>query len=137
MDINIREYNDSDYKFVNAILNESFDVEKSNVSNSIAHEFVAVYDGKVVGYFYLLDSIDIVENIKCYFLEYLCVDSNYRGLGIANSMMEYIFDYSKKNDVKRIELTSNKHRVAAHGLYKKYGFIVRDTVVFRKDLLWF
>lgn len=135
MNIVIREYKDIDYDLVNNILKESFDVNKKNVSSSLAHEFVCEYDGNVVGYFYLLDGIDIIENKKYLYLEYLCIDSKYRGLGISNHIMNFILDYAKNNNVKMIELTSNNHRVAAHGLYKKFGFIVRDTTVFRKEIL--
>lgn len=135
MNIKIRKYEEKDYDLVNKILLDAFDMSKSNSSSDLVHEFVCEYEGNVVGYFYLLDGVDIIEDLKIVFLEYLCVDSNYRGLGISNSMMEFILDYAESNGVKRIELTSNKLRVAAHGLYKKYGFVVRDTTVFRKEII--
>lgn len=135
MNIVVRKYNSSDYEIVNKILLDAFGMNKSNCSSDMVHEFVCEYQGNIVGYFYLLDSVDIVEDFKILFLEYLCVDSSYRGLGISNRMMEFILDYAKSSGVKRIELTSNKSRVAAHGLYKKYGFEIRDTSVFRKEII--
>ena len=135
MNIVIRDYRESDYDFINSILNEAFDVNKAHTSSNLAHEYVCEYNNIIVGYFYLLDGIDIVLDKKYIYLEYLCVDSRYRGLGISNSIMEFILDFAKKNDVKFIELTSNSKRVVAHELYKKYGFEVRDTNVFRKEIL--
>ena len=135
MEILIRKYQDNDYEIVNNIIKEAFSCEKSNATSSVVNEFVACYDENVVGYFYLLDDIDIVKNIKILHLHYICVSSKYRGLGIANEMMKFIIDYSNKNGYKRIELTSNNQRLAAHKLYEKYGFIIRDTSVYRKELV--
>ena len=135
LNIYVREYSDNDYTAVNDILLESFGFNKIGHSNSSVHEFVAEKDGIVVGYFYLLDGFDIIEDKKNYFLEYFCVGSNYRGLGISNYMIDFIFEFAKKNNIDYIELTSNNHRLVAHSLYKKHGFIVRDTTVFRKEIL--
>ena len=40
--------------------------------------------------------------------------------------------YIKENGGNRILLTSNKNRVYAHMLYKKFGFMEVDTVLLNK-----
>lgn len=135
MDIVIRKYNDNDYDDVYKIIEEAFSCKKAKATCSNINEYVACVDGNVVGYFYLLDDIDIVKNIKILHLHYICVASKYRGMGIANEMMSFILNYAKENEYARIELTSKNQRLAAHKLYEKYGFIIRDTSVYRKELI--
>ncbi len=135
MDIKIRKYNDNDYDDAFKIIKEAFSCEKSKASSSFINEYVACLDGNIVGYFYLLDDIDIVKNIKILHLHYICVASKYRGMGIANEMMNFILNYAKDNNYERVELTSKNQRLAAHKLYEKYGFVIRDTSVYRKELV--
>ena len=135
MDIKIRKYNDNDYDDVFKIIKEAFSCEKSKANSSFINEYVACLDGNIVGYFYLLDEIDIVKNIKILHLHYICVASKYRGMGIANEMMNFILNYAKDNNYERVELTSKNQRLAAHKLYEKYGFVIRDTSVYRKELV--
>ena len=98
MDIKIRKYNDNDYDDVFKIIKEAFSCEKSKANSSFINEYVACLDGNIVGYFYLLDEIDIVKNIKILHLHYICVASKYRGMGIANEMMNFILNYAKDNN---------------------------------------
>ena len=135
MDIVIRKYSDNDYDDVFKIIKEAFSCEKSKATSSYISEYVACLDGNVVGYFYLLDDIDIVKNIKILHLHYICVASKYRGMGIANEMMNFILSYAKENNYARIELTSKNQRLAAHKLYEKYGFVIKDTSVYRKEFV--
>ena len=135
MNIKIRKYNDNDYDDVFKIIKEAFSCEKSKANSSFINEYVACLDGNIVGYFYLLDEIDIVKNIKILHLHYICVASKYRGMGIANEMMNFILNYAKDNNYERVELTSKNQRLAAHKLYEKYGFVIRDTSVYRKELV--
>ena len=132
MDLVVREYLDSDFNEVNKLLYDTFNYKPDKQKNENAHEFVGVYDSKVVGYFILNEMIDIVRNLKIYHLDYVCVDSEYRGRGFAKKMMEYALKYSKDTGACRIDLTSGNQREAAHKLYLGLGFEKRDTSVFRK-----
>ena len=133
MDLIVREYNDEDFEEVNKLLYETFNYSKANIRNDMSHEFVGVYDSKIIGYFILNEIIDIVRNLKFYHLDYVCVDENYRGRGFAKSMMEYAIKYAKDTGACRIDLTSGNKRIAAHKLYLGLGFVKRDTSVFRKE----
>lgn len=135
MNIEIRKYVDDDFDYVNKIIYDSFGFFKSKMAKSNIYEYVAVLDSKVVGYFYLLEVYDIIQSFKIYQVNYVCVDVNHRGLGIGNNIMEYIISDAKKNNVFRIDLTSSNNRKEAHQLYLKYGFIKRDTSMFRKEIL--
>ena len=135
MSVEVRKYTDSDYDRVNKIILDSFGYEKGNIKDERAIEIVAVLDSVVVGYLILNEMVDIIKNIKTYHIDYVCVDPEYRNQKIGKTMIEYVFDYAKENDVSRLELTSRKERVEAHKLYEKCGFVKRDTDLFRKEIL--
>ena len=78
---------------------------------------------------------DSIRNQKFYFVEYVCVKDTYKNQGIASQLFEYVFQLCKTNHISYLELTSNPSRVAAHHLYHKLGFQVRETTVFRKEIL--
>ena len=132
MDLIVREYTDDDFDDVYRIVYESLNYKKNHIKNSNAHEFVGVYDAKVVGYFILNEMIDIVRNLKIYHLDYVCVDTNYRGKGFGKKMMEWAINYAKDTGACRIECTSGNQRIAAHKLYLGLGFEKRDSSIFRK-----
>ena len=131
----IREYSDEDYNDVYRILFESLNYKKSHIKNDNAHEFVGIYDSKIVGYFILNEMVDIVRNLKIYHLDYVCIDSNYRGRGFGKTMMNWAIEYAKNTGAARVELTSGNQRVAAHKLYLGLGFEKRDASIFRKETL--
>jgi len=135
MDIVVRKYNDADYKAVDKLLFDSFGYHKEKLSDARVYEYVACLDEVIVGYYNLMEEIDIIRNIKIYHVGYVCVDSTYRGHGIGKIMMNYAIETAKANHVTRMELTSGNKREAAHKLYLSLGFEKRDTSVFRKELV--
>ena len=135
MEIIVRKYEDEDYDAVDKVLFESLGYHKEKLSDSRVYEFVGCKDDCVVGYFNLMEEIDIIRDIKIYHVGYVCVDPDYRGNGIGRTMMEYAITYAKENGVTRMELTSGNHREAAHKLYLSLGFIKRDSSIFRKEIL--
>lgn len=132
MDLMVRKYLEDDFDEVNELLYKSFGYNVDKQKDEKAHEFVGVYDSKVVGYFILYEMIDIVRNIKIYHIDYVCVDSEYRGRGFGKKMMEWAIKYAEDNGVRRIELTSGNQREVAHKLYLDLGFMKRDSSLFRK-----
>ena len=137
MNIVVRKYDDGDFHLADKILFESLGYHKEKMSDNRVYEFVACLDNVVVGYFNMLEEIDIIRNIKIYHIGYVCVDSNYRQRGIGHKMMEYAVSFAQERGACRLELTSGNQRVAAHKLYLSLGFIKRDSAIFRKELLWY
>ena len=135
MDIVVRKYNDADYAMVDKLLFDSFGYHKEKLTDTRVYEYVACLDNVIVGYYNLMEEIDIIRNIKIYHVGYVCVDPTYRGHGIGKIMMNYAIETAKENHVTRIELTSGNKREAAHRLYLSLGFEKRDTSVFRKELV--
>lgn len=130
----IREYIDSDLSSLNVLLNDVYDIEKVNcITDNI--ELVAIDDEAVVGYLMLNIMHNSIKNIRYGMVNYVCVAKEYRRQGIATKLFEKVFDICRNKNISYIELTSNETRVEAHALYKKIGFMVRDTTVFRKEFI--
>ena len=134
MRIDIRTYKNSDKDSLNILLNEVYNLEKKEDSSNNL-EIVAVYKDEVIGYLTINKLYDSVKNINYAFLNYVCVKKEYRNKGIASNMLEYVFNVCKNNNISYIELTSNDKRIEAQHLYKNMGFVVRETNVFRKEIL--
>jgi len=134
VEIVIREYRDSDLVSLNKLLSEVYNLEKSG-TNSNNIELVAVIDQEVVGYLTINKLYDSVRDINYAFINYVCVLKKYRNKGIASNMLLKVFDICRDMNISYIELTSNSSRVDAQELYINSGFVIRETNVFRKELL--
>lgn len=135
MDIIVREYKDSDFLQVNSLIKDAFGYERKNISSDNVYEFVCLTNNDIVGYFNMTMIIDVIKNIKIAHIDYVCVKDIMRGMGIGKKMMEYAIEFAYKNNVSRLELTSSSKREAAHRLYLSLGFEVRDSSIFRKELV--
>ena len=134
MEIVIREYKDNDLESLNELLKDVYNLEKFGTDRRNI-ELVAVTNNKVIGYLTINRLYDSVRDINYALLNYVCVDKNYRKKGIASNMLLRVFDICRDMNVSYIELTSNSSRVDAQDLYVSNGFVIRDTNVFRKELL--
>lgn len=65
-------------------------------------------------------------------VEDVVVDTEERGKGIGEKLIRASIERAKSEGCRTIDLTSNPKRVAAHRLYKRCGFEMRETCVFRR-----
>ena len=135
MNVEVRDYRESDLDSVNSILKEAFDTNKKNFDDEIFHEVVACIDEKVVGYLLLTKVLNPVKDSYYYLVDYVCVDSNYRGLGIGKKLLTYAEDIAKSDNSIYLQLTCSRFRKEAHKLYESSGYIKRDSDIFRKELI--
>lgn len=95
------------------------------------HLFVAkMEDGAIVGMLSLV-VVDIPTGRKAW-IEDVVTDSSCRGCGVGKMLVDRAIEEARNASVKRIYLTSNPSRLAAHALYRKCGFESYDTTVFRR-----
>ena len=102
---------------------------ESMLNNENFYLFVAEHEGAIVGMLSLV-MVDIPTGRKAW-IEDVVVDSRARGLHIGQALVEEAKACAKEIGAKKIYLTSNPSRKAAHALYKKCGFEEYDTTVFR------
>ena len=102
---------------------------ESMLNNENFYLFVAEHKGAIVGMLSLV-VVDIPTGRKAW-IEDVVVDSRARGLHIGQALVEEAKVCATEVGAKKIYLTSNPSRKAAHALYKKCGFEEYDTTVFR------
>lgn len=67
-------------------------------------------------------------------IEDVVVDQHYRGKGIGYNMLSNVIDIAKKEKIKKLQLTSKPQRIAANEMYKKLGFVKRDTNFYQLNI---
>lgn len=93
------------------------------------HLIVAEIDNTIAGMLSLV-IVNIPTGRKAW-IEDVVVDGAFRGQNIGSKLVEYAKQSAKDLEVKKLYLTSNPSRKAAHALYKKCGFETYDTTLFR------
>ena len=133
--IDVRLYDDVDLDSVNRILLESFSITKCNFSDDDIIEVVACLNDNVVGYLLITRVFNPIKKCHYCLIDYVCVDSKYRNMGIGEKLINYSLDLIKKSGSTYAQLTCGYNRIYAHKLYEKCGFIKRDSDLYRKELL--
>lgn len=131
----IKSYEDKYLDSLNELLDKSFGLTKTGKTASSDVELLAVMNERVVGYLVLNRMVDGVRNEVYFHVNYVCCHPDFRNQHIATQLMEEAFSICKKEGGSYLELTSNPSRKVAHHLYHKLGFQVRETTVFRKEIL--
>ena len=122
----IREYKKEDAKELLDLFNKCFNYDYKVIDmEPTGMIFVVSLDNKIVGMATIDILNDIFKNIKYGYV-------NNQGQGLSKKLMNKILEYGISNNLEYIMLTSNKKRIAAHGLYKSMGYEIVDTCVFKK-----
>ena len=99
------------------------------VQNENTVTIVARDGDKIVG----MGSLFIMNNVarKSGHIEDIVVDGAYRGRGLGEKIARALIDEARKRKLMGLQLTSKPDRVAGNKLYKKLGFEVKETNVYR------
>ena len=101
-------------------------------SDNNTHLLVAEENVTIAGILSLV-VVNIPTGRKAW-IEDVVVDSEFRGQKIGFKLVEKAEEVAANLGVKKIYLTSNPSRQAAHKLYKNCGFEEYNTCIFRKML---
>jgi ribosomal protein S18 acetylase RimI-like enzyme len=93
---------------------------------------VAIEDESCVGCLTVVVS-RIPTGVRCW-IEDVVVDESARGKGVGEGLSLLAIHVATELGAKTIDLTSRPSRVPANNLYKKIGFQVRETNVYRFDI---
>lgn len=58
------------------------------------------------------------------------VDQEARGRGVGEALTREAFRIARDAGVENVSLTTRRHRAAAHRLYRRLGFVERESDVF-------
>ena len=135
----------SDVKEIIELCDECF-LEKTNIDYAMKvfeetmHDknqiyLVGILNDKIVAHAKITIIPTIYEDMNTYaILNHVCVKPELRREHFGTKMLDECFKIAKDNHCKCVELWSKNFRVAAHGLYNKYGFDVMDAKFFSKEI---
>lgn len=94
--------------------------------------FVARVDGRIVGSL-TLATFPIPTGVRAW-IEDVVVDGSARGHGVGEALSMAAIDEARARGAVTVELTSRPSREAANRLYRRIGFVQRETNVYRFTL---
>lgn len=111
-----------------------YDANRKNILESMKSNIILVLklESKVICSMTLEEKKDYVKDKRYYYVSYFGVLNDYRRMGFATKMFDYVENMIRKNNIDYIELTSGNQRKEAHNFYSKNNFRVKDTTVFIK-----
>jgi len=89
-------------------------------------------DGRIVGVATLV--IFPIPTAWRAWIEDVIVDQSLNGRGIGSALTLAMVEHSRAAGCKTVDLTSRPKREAANHMYRKLGFVERDTHVYRFSL---
>ena len=98
------------------------------------HFFIAELDNEDIVGMLTIATYDIPSGSKVW-IEDVVVDESQRGKGFGKELTLYAIGYARSIGAKSIELTSRQSRIEANQLYRKLGFVKRETNVYKYLLI--
>ncbi len=111
-----------------ATLPSDEDVREILVAQS-SHLLVARDGDRILGFLTLV-VFPIPTGVRAW-IEDVIVDSDARDKGIGEKLSHFALEMAKNLGARPVELTSRPSREAANHLYKRLGFVERDTNIYR------
>jgi ribosomal protein S18 acetylase RimI-like enzyme len=111
----------------------SVDFVDGMVRSDAITQFVARDDGgRIIGVATLV--IFPIPTAWRAWIEDVIVDESSNGRGIGSALTKAMLEHARQAGCKTVDLTSRPKREAANHMYRKLGFVQRDTNVYRFDL---
>ena len=104
---------------------------ESIVASPSCHLLIAKDDEKILGTLTLV-VFPIPTAVRAW-IEDVVVDDGARGRGVASKLNLHAIDLAHHLGAKTVDLTSRPSREAANRLYKRLGFVARETNVYRYE----
>jgi ribosomal protein S18 acetylase RimI-like enzyme len=102
------------------------------IESSVSDVLVARVDGEILGALTLV-VFRIPTGLRAW-IEDVVVDDRARGKGVGEQLNRFALERARAKGAKTVELTSRPSREAANRLYRRIGFVPRETNVYRYDL---
>lgn len=103
------------------------------IRSDTTHLLMAEENGKYIGSLALV-TFYAPTGIRAW-IEDLVVDKNARNKGVGRLLTEHAVRLSRELGAKAVDLTSNPLRKEANILYNKADFSIRNTNIYRYDLI--
>jgi len=122
-----KKYASAFYSLNKAWITEQWDLEDSDLKDLLDPEDAIINKGGEI--FFAINkktpigtAAMIPHQSGFYELAKMTIEKNYRGLGIANLLLDKCILFAKEEKAREIFLISNRSLLIARKLYDKYGF---------------
>lgn len=105
---------------------------KDFLDSSAVTLFMAAHEGRTVGMLTLV--IFPSPTAVRAWIEDVVVDADSRRLGVGELLTTTAVEHARRQGATTVDLTSRPSREAANALYRKLGFVRRETNVYRFTL---
>ena len=105
---------------------------RSIVDSDSSRLLIASEGGEILGMLTLV-IFPIPSGVRAW-IEDVVVDNAGRGKGVGEKLNRLAIDIAADAGARTVDLTSRPSRVAANELYKKIGFLPRETNIYRYEL---
>jgi ribosomal protein S18 acetylase RimI-like enzyme len=120
------QYSSKFYELNKIWIEESWVLEDSDKKDLLNPNKIIQNGGQIffaIGNNAVIGTVAMIKNSdKVYELAKMTVESNFRGKGIANLLMDKCIEFALEKKAIEIFLISNDSLVIARNLYDKYGF---------------
>lgn len=98
---------------------------------NIGHIFVARHDSQIVGMVNLLYTVSTALGERVAWLEDMVVLSDARSQGVGSQLLEYVVEFARQNDCRRLSLLTDADNLHAQRFYRRQGFRVSEMLPMR------
>jgi ribosomal protein S18 acetylase RimI-like enzyme len=138
--IEVRQYADEVLEALNdllpQLLSSASPLTAEDVNSIIQSQssrlLMAEMDGRYVGSL-TLTMVSIPTGTRAW-IDDVVVSEKVRGMGVGSRLIRHALDLAEALGARTVNLTSNPSRSAANALYKKLGFELRETNVYRYSI---
>ena len=135
--IEVTQYSDGVLEAINGLLPQlsksAVPLSKADliaiIQSEASHLLMAEHDGQFCGSL-TLAVFKIPTGTRAW-IEDVVVNEDARGKGVGRLLSEHALGLATQRGAKTVDLTSRPSREAANALYKKLGFELRETNVYR------
>ncbi len=135
--IEVTQYSDSVLEAINGLLPQisksAVPLSKADLTEIIqseaSHLLMAEHDGQFCGSLTL--AVFKIPTCTRAWIEDVVVNEDARRKGVGRLLSEHALGLATQRGAKTVDLTSRPSREAANALYKKLGFELRETNVYR------
>ncbi len=148
MNVTIRTAGTGDIPRMSELLEKLFSLESDFTPNNenqtrgldmlvneplgMSHVLVAVHEGIIVGMATVQTLISTAEGGCVGLVEDVIVDREFRGRGIGTLLLEYIVEWSRSRNLKRLQLLADHENHSALAYYAKHGWSTTSLICLRK-----
>jgi ribosomal protein S18 acetylase RimI-like enzyme len=108
---------------------EAAEIREMLASDAITQFVARDDDGRIVGVSTL--AVFPIPTARRAWIEDVIVDEPSNGQGVGTELTKAMIDHARSLGCKTVELTSRPSREAANHMYRKLGFVPRDTNIYR------